>query len=61
MRVLELGDSSVNLVVRPWVKTSDYWAAYFDLTEQIKQACDENGLSIPFPQRDVHLFQESRD
>ncbi|BBD09158.1 mechanosensitive ion channel family protein [Desulfovibrio ferrophilus] len=53
--VSELGDSSVNLVVRPWVKTEDYWGARFDLTERIKLALDENGISIPFPQRDIHI------
>jgi small conductance mechanosensitive channel len=56
--VVELADSSVNFVVRPWVKTADYWAVYFDVTEQIKKRFDSEGVSIPFPQRDVHLFQE---
>ena len=54
-----LGDSSVDFVVRPWVKTADYWRVYFDLTERIKTEFDKEGISIPFPQRDVHLFQES--
>lgn len=54
--VSELGDSSVNFVVRPWCKVEDYWGVYFDMTEKIKVALEENGLSIPFPQRDVHLF-----
>lgn len=53
--VSELADSSVNLVVRPWVKTSDYWAVYFDLTEAIKTTFDEEGISIPFPQQDIHV------
>jgi len=56
--VSELGDSSVNFVVRPWVKTVDYWAVYFDLTEKVKLTFDAEGISIPFPQRDVHLFQQ---
>jgi small conductance mechanosensitive channel len=56
--VAELADSSVNLVFRPWVKTDDYWAVRFDLTENIKNALDEAGISIPFPQQDVHLFVE---
>ncbi|MCB1752000.1 MAG: mechanosensitive ion channel [Gammaproteobacteria bacterium] len=56
--VSELGDSSVNFVVRPWVKSGDYWAVKFDLTEKIKLAFDENGISIPFPQMDVHLQKE---
>ena len=55
--VLELGDNSVNFAVRPWVKTEDYWGAYFDLTETIKRRFDEEGISIPFPQRDVHLYE----
>lgn len=51
----ELADSSVNFNVRPWVKSTDYWAVKFDLTEQIKLAFDDNGISIPYPQMDVHL------
>ena len=62
--VYELGDSSVNFVVRPWVKSADYWDAYFDITSKVKLALDENGISIPYPQRDVHLksgdFQSSK-
>lgn len=53
--VAELADSSVNLNVRPWVKTSDYWAVRSDLLENLKLACDENGISIPYPQQDVHM------
>jgi small conductance mechanosensitive channel len=56
--VLELGDSSINFVVRPWVKTSDYWAVYFDVTEKVKLTFDAEGISIPFPQRDVHLYEK---
>lgn len=59
--VKELGDSSVNFAVRPWVKTSDYWDLYFDLVETIKLRFDEEGISIPFPQRDVHLFQAAQE
>ena len=55
--VAELADSSVNIVARPWVNTGDYWAVRFDLTEKIKREFDENGISIPFPQRDVHIHQ----
>lgn len=51
----ELADSSVNINARPWVKTGDYWAVRSDLLENIKAAFDANGISIPFPQRDVHL------
>lgn len=54
--VAELADSSVNLVVRPWVRTADYWGTRFDLTEAIKSALDEAGISIPFPQREVHVI-----
>ena len=53
--VLALADSSVNFVVRPWVKTADYWNVYFDSMQAIKEALDENGIEIPFPQMDVHL------
>jgi len=55
--VAELADSSVNFVVRPWVKTADYWDVKFRLTEEIKLAFDEAGISIPFPQQDVHMHQ----
>ncbi len=53
--VVALADSSVNLVVRPWVRTADYWAVYFDLLQAIKEALDSEGIEIPFPQMDVHL------
>jgi small conductance mechanosensitive channel len=52
--VSELADSSVNFVVRPWCKKEDYWAVKFDLTQQIKEAFDKEGIEIPFPQRVVH-------
>ncbi|MBL3581845.1 mechanosensitive ion channel family protein [Oleidesulfovibrio alaskensis] len=55
--VAELGDSSVNLVVRPWVATADYWTVRFRLIEEVKKALDANGISIPYPQRDVHIVQ----
>jgi len=54
--VSELADNSVNLVVRPWVKTADYWDIYFHLTEVIKLRFDEESISIPYPQRDVHMI-----
>jgi len=57
--VLELADSSVNFVVRPWVKTEDFWAVKFDLTKTIKLSLDEAGIGIPYPQMDVHLHQQS--
>ena len=55
--VSELADSSVNFVVRPWVKTPDYWAVMFDLTEAIKKRFDKEDISFPFPQQDVHLYK----
>lgn len=59
--VAELADSSVNFVVRPWVKKEDYWSVKFDLTEKIKEVFDENGIEIPFPQRTVHLVGAESD
>ncbi|MEJ2581352.1 MAG: mechanosensitive ion channel [Acidobacteriota bacterium] len=56
--VSNLGDSSVDLVVRPWCIPEDYWTVYFDLTRQMKEGLEAAGCSIPFPQRDVHLYQE---
>lgn len=60
IEVLALADSSVNFAVRPWVKSDDYWRVYFDLTEQVKLTFDQEGISIPFPQRDVHIHQENK-
>ena len=59
--VSALADSSVNFVVRPWVKTSDYWGVMFDMTEAIKKRFDKEGISFPFPQQDVHLYKASAD
>ncbi|MFC1635918.1 mechanosensitive ion channel domain-containing protein [Planctomycetota bacterium] len=59
VKVHELGDSSVNFVCRPWVKTADYWTVYWDVTRAVKERFDVEGVSIPFPQRDVHLYQTS--
>jgi len=58
--VAELGDSSVNLICRPWVKTPDYWQVYWDLTKAAKERFDVEGISIPFPQRDVHLYTKEK-
>ena len=55
--VSELADSSVNFVVRAWTKTADYWKVYFEVTELIKLRFDDAGISIPFPQQDVHLYR----
>ena len=56
--VAELADSSVNFFVRPWVASSDYWAVKLDLTESIKKRFDQDGISFPFPQQDVHLYKQ---
>jgi small conductance mechanosensitive channel len=55
--VSELADNSVNLVMRLWVKSSDYWGVHFDTTEAVKLRLDEAGIGIPYPQRDVHLYE----
>jgi len=59
--VSALADSSVNFVVRPWVKTSDYWGVMFDMTEAIKKRFDKDGISFPFPQQDVHVYKATAD
>lgn len=56
--VSELADSSVNITVRIWVNAADYWGLYFDLTEKVKLTFDQEGISFPFPQRDVHVINE---
>lgn len=58
--VKELGDSSVNLVLRPWTTPEKYWDVYFETMETCKLALDENGIEIPFPQRDVHIFNADK-
>ena len=57
VKVHELADSSVNFVVRPWVETDNYWDVYWDITRSVKERFDAAGVSIPFPQRDVHMHQ----
>jgi len=59
MLLMELGDSSVNIAVRPWVNAGDYWAARSDLLERIKTVLEQNGMSIPYPQHDVHIVSQS--
>jgi small conductance mechanosensitive channel len=58
--VSELGDSSINLVCRPWTRPDDYWGVYFDTLEKGKAELEAAGITIPFPQRDVHLFEEKK-
>lgn len=58
IRVGNLGDSSVDITVRAWVKKEDYWPLNFDMIEKVKKEFDKQGISIPFPQRDVHIFNE---
>jgi len=57
IRLHELADSSVNFVCRPWVKTGDYWTVYWDVTRTVKERFDKEGVSIPFPQQDVHIYK----
>ena len=57
IRLHELADSSVNFVCRPWVKTGDYWTVYWDVTRTVKERFDTEGISIPFPQQDVHIYK----
>jgi len=58
VRVVELGESSVNFAVRPWVKTADYWETFWDLTKIVKIRFDKEGISIPYPQRDLHIKEQ---
>jgi small conductance mechanosensitive channel len=55
--LFELADSSVNFVVRPWVASENYWNVYFDTTEKIKKRFDQEGITIPYPQQDVHMYK----
>ncbi len=59
IRLHELADSSVNFVCRPWAKTDHYWDVYWDITRSVKELFDKKGISIPFPQRDVHVYHET--
>jgi small conductance mechanosensitive channel len=56
--IKEMADSSVNFLFRVWVKKEDYWPMTFDMQERVKSTFDKEGISIPFPQRDVHLFPQ---
>jgi small conductance mechanosensitive channel len=59
IKLHSLGDSSVNFVVRVWTKTDDYWDVYWDILREVKLRFDREGISIPFPQRDVHVYSQS--
>ena len=59
IKVNELADSSVNLICRPWTLTENYWSVYWDLIQTVKQEFDREGISIPFPQSDVHIHQQA--
>ena len=59
VRLHELAESSVNFIVRPWVDKKDYWDVYWDVTRAVKMRFDAEGISIPFPQRDVHIYNQS--
>ena len=59
--LLELGDNSVNFAARPWVDPAVYWDVYFDTMETVKERFDAEGISIPYPQRDVHLYKHDGD
>jgi small conductance mechanosensitive channel len=58
VRLHELGESSAKFVVRPWVKTADYWDAYWEITREVKRRFDLEGLSVPFPRRELHIVEE---
>ena len=57
IRLHKLGESSVDFIVRPWVAAENYWTVFWDLTRAVKQRFDEAGITIPFPQRELHVHQ----
>ena len=61
VKVHTLNESSVDFVVRPWVNSADYWEVYWDITRTVKETFGEEGISIPFPQRDVHMYPVPQD
>ena len=58
--ISELADNSVNIICRPWVRPTEYWNVYYDLTEKGKITLEENGMTIPFPQREVHIYEHKK-
>lgn len=56
-----MGESSIDILFRPWFKTSDFWGGYWDMVETIKKRFDAEGITIPFPQRDLHIVQDNQD
>ncbi|MCA9428941.1 MAG: mechanosensitive ion channel family protein [Candidatus Omnitrophica bacterium] len=60
IKMNELADSSVNFIVRPWTLTDDYWTVYWDMTREVKKRFDQEGISIPYPQRDIHVYNQGR-
>jgi small conductance mechanosensitive channel len=61
VKLHELADSSVNFICRPWVKPDDYWNVYWDVTREVKRRFDAENVSIPFPQQDIHIYQETTE
>ena len=59
VRLHELADSSVNFICRPWVKPEDYWEVYWTITREVKRRFDAEGVSMPFPQQDIHVYKEA--
>ena len=59
MMLLDLGESSVDIAVRPWTKSADYWSVRSELLENIKRALEHAGLSLPYPQRDLHIVEKA--
>lgn len=57
IKIASFGDSAINIICRPWVKTADYWDVYWDMNKRVKRAFDAAGIGIPFPQRDIHIYQ----
>jgi small conductance mechanosensitive channel len=61
IKVSELADSSVNFICRPWVKTADYWTVLWEVTRTVKERFDEEGISIPYPQSDIHVIAQNTE